>query len=126
MLIFTRTIGNRSNKNTRWINADNCSGSIYYLYSCNSSYLVLSLRPHEVGYHMCQANHLLTLVGFDVSNYILHSPGSLQLETYDAITITPDRYKAERLTKISLRVITFVLAFSRYVNIASYAGYAIH
>ncbi|KAB5588748.1 Transmembrane protein [Ceratobasidium theobromae] len=67
-----------------------------------------------------------TTRGFDVSNYILHSPGSLQLETYDAITITPDRYKAERLTKISLRVITFVLAFSRLLLLIQHLRVAIY
>ncbi|KAF8684040.1 Bacterial low temperature requirement A protein (LtrA) [Rhizoctonia solani] len=46
-------------------------------------------------------------------NYILRSPGSSELETYDIITINPERYSTERLTKISLRVITFVLAMSR-------------
>ncbi|KAG9076572.1 hypothetical protein FRC06_009441 [Ceratobasidium sp. 370] len=41
--------------------------------------------------------------GFDITNYILHSPGSDNLELYDIDTITPDRYGAERLTKISVR-----------------------
>ncbi|QRW21735.1 low temperature requirement protein LtrA [Rhizoctonia solani] len=54
-----------------------------------------------------------TTRGYDVRNYILRSPGSSELETYDIITINPERYSTERLTKISLRVITFVLAMSR-------------
>ncbi|KAJ1304851.1 hypothetical protein OPQ81_005984 [Rhizoctonia solani] len=54
-----------------------------------------------------------TTRGFDISNYILHSPGSTELHVYDIMTIEPERYKAERLTKISLRVITLVVALSR-------------
>ncbi|CAE6397844.1 unnamed protein product [Rhizoctonia solani] len=54
-----------------------------------------------------------TTRGYDVRNYILQSPGSSQLEPYDITTISPERYSAERLTKISLRVITFVAAMSR-------------
>ncbi|CAE7226053.1 unnamed protein product [Rhizoctonia solani] len=54
-----------------------------------------------------------TTRGFDVSNYILHSPGSTGLRVYDIMTIDPERYKAERLTKVSFRVITLVVALSR-------------
>ncbi|CAE6448074.1 unnamed protein product [Rhizoctonia solani] len=54
-----------------------------------------------------------TTRGYDVTNYILRSPGSSELETYDITTISPDRYAAEHLTKLSLRVITFVVALSR-------------
>ncbi|CAE6374909.1 unnamed protein product [Rhizoctonia solani] len=54
-----------------------------------------------------------TTRGYDVRNYILQSPGSSELEIYDITTISPERYSAERLTKISLRVITFVAALSR-------------
>jgi hypothetical protein len=59
--------------------------------------------------------YLYLYLGYDVRNYILQSPGSSQLEPYDITTISPERYSAERLTKISLRVITFVAAMSRYV-----------
>ncbi|KAF8750927.1 Bacterial low temperature requirement A protein (LtrA) [Rhizoctonia solani] len=38
-------------------------------------------------------------LGFDISNYILHSPGSSELHVYDIMTIELERYKAERLTK---------------------------
>ncbi|KAF8684039.1 Bacterial low temperature requirement A protein (LtrA) [Rhizoctonia solani] len=54
-----------------------------------------------------------TTRGFDISNYILHSPGSSELHVYDIMTIELERYKAERLTKVSIRVITFVVALSR-------------
>ncbi|KEP46675.1 low temperature requirement protein LtrA [Rhizoctonia solani 123E] len=54
-----------------------------------------------------------TTRGFDISNYILHSPGSSELHVYDIMTIEPERYKAERLTKVSLQVITLVVALSR-------------
>ncbi|CAE6514173.1 unnamed protein product [Rhizoctonia solani] len=54
-----------------------------------------------------------TTRGFDVSNYILHSPGSSELHVYDIMTIDTERYKAERLTKVSFRVITLVVALSR-------------
>ncbi|CAE6439157.1 hypothetical protein ACGC1H_006898 [Rhizoctonia solani] len=54
-----------------------------------------------------------TTRGFDISNYILHSPGASELHVYDIMTIEPERYKAERLTKVSLRVITLVVALSR-------------
>ncbi|CAE6435909.1 unnamed protein product [Rhizoctonia solani] len=54
-----------------------------------------------------------TTRGYDVTNYILHSPGSSDLEPYNIMTVGPDRYAAEHLTKTSLRVITFVVALSR-------------
>ncbi|CAE6514184.1 unnamed protein product [Rhizoctonia solani] len=54
-----------------------------------------------------------TTRGYDVTNYILHSPGSAKIETYDIMTVSPSRFAAEHLTKTSLRVITFVAALSR-------------
>jgi hypothetical protein len=50
-----------------------------------------------------------------VSTYILHSPGSSTFESSDIETITPERYSAERVTKVSLQVIAIVVAISRYV-----------
>ncbi|KAG8686377.1 hypothetical protein FRC11_009030 [Ceratobasidium sp. 423] len=54
-----------------------------------------------------------TTHGYDVTNYIRHSPGSLELESYDIMTSSPDGYAAEHLAKLSLRGITFVVALSR-------------
>ncbi|KAG8791668.1 hypothetical protein FRC12_008458 [Ceratobasidium sp. 428] len=51
--------------------------------------------------------------GFDVTAYILHSPGSDELYEYSEVTATPDQYKAQRLTKISLRVIMIAICISR-------------
>ncbi|KAG8722325.1 hypothetical protein FRC09_006441 [Ceratobasidium sp. 395] len=51
--------------------------------------------------------------GFDVTTYILHSPGSDDLYTYNESFATPDQYKAQRLTKISLRVIMIAICISR-------------
>jgi hypothetical protein len=50
-----------------------------------------------------------------VTDSILHSPGSENLEAYDIDTISPERYGTERLMKISLRVIMRAVALSRYV-----------
>ncbi|KAG8735122.1 hypothetical protein FRC10_010963 [Ceratobasidium sp. 414] len=51
--------------------------------------------------------------GFDITNYILHSPGSDHLEPYDVDTITPDRYGDERLAEISIHVIMVSISISR-------------
>ncbi|QRV79657.1 transmembrane protein [Ceratobasidium sp. AG-Ba] len=64
---------------------------------------------------LCELASTLTIpaVDFDITSYILRSPGSDSLETYDIETITPERYAAERLTKISVRVIMIAIAISR-------------
>jgi hypothetical protein len=54
------------------------------------------------------------MLGYDVSTYILHSPGIIKLEpmTTDQIT-DPDRYHAERMAKLSMKVIAMTVAISR-------------
>ncbi|KAG8722029.1 hypothetical protein FRC08_007798 [Ceratobasidium sp. 394] len=64
--------------------------------------------------------------GFDVTNYILHSPGSDNLEPYDINTITPDRYGAERLTKISIRVVMISISISRVLLLIQHLRVAIY
>ncbi|KAF8609072.1 hypothetical protein BDV93DRAFT_551865 [Ceratobasidium sp. AG-I] len=61
-----------------------------------------------------------TTRGFDVSNYILHSPGSFTWESTDLETTTPERYNIERVTKISLEAITVVVAISRLLLLIQY------
>ncbi|KAG9086121.1 hypothetical protein FRC06_003265, partial [Ceratobasidium sp. 370] len=51
--------------------------------------------------------------GFDVTNYILHSPGSQESEPYDLAAATPDWFRDERFTKVSLQVIIISIAISR-------------
>ncbi|KEP51971.1 putative transmembrane protein [Rhizoctonia solani 123E] len=67
-----------------------------------------------------------TTRGYDVTNYILHSPGSSELEPYDIMTIRPDRYAAEHLTKTSLWVITFVVALSRILLLVQHIRVVIY
>ncbi|KAF8609068.1 hypothetical protein BDV93DRAFT_519090 [Ceratobasidium sp. AG-I] len=70
-----------------------------------------------------------TTRGFDVSDYILQSPGSEELESFDIATIKPERFSAERVAKISLGVITIVVATSRllllvqHLRVAAYAKF---
>ncbi|QRV79656.1 low temperature requirement protein LtrA [Ceratobasidium sp. AG-Ba] len=67
-----------------------------------------------------------TTQGFDITNYILHSPGSDNLETYDIETITPERYAAERLAKISVRVIMLAISISRAMLLIQHLRVAIY
>ncbi|CAE6444835.1 unnamed protein product [Rhizoctonia solani] len=67
-----------------------------------------------------------TTRGYDVTNYILHSPGSPVLETYDITTISPSRYAAEHLTKTSLQAITFVVALSRILLLVQHIRVVIY
>ncbi|CAE6374929.1 unnamed protein product [Rhizoctonia solani] len=62
-----------------------------------------------------------TTRGFDISNYILHSPGSSDIHVYDIMTIEPERYKAERLAKVSIRVITFMVRLTWLLKVLIYA-----
>ncbi|KAG8747791.1 hypothetical protein FRC10_011236 [Ceratobasidium sp. 414] len=64
--------------------------------------------------------------GFDITNYILHSPGSDNLEPYDIDTITPDRYGAERLTKVSVRVVMISISISRALLLVQHLRVAIY
>ncbi|KAG9091656.1 hypothetical protein FRC07_011810, partial [Ceratobasidium sp. 392] len=64
--------------------------------------------------------------GFDITNYILHSPGADELEPYDIDTLTPERYSAERLTKISIRVIMLSVSISRALLLIQYLRVAIY
>ncbi|KAG9121803.1 hypothetical protein FRC07_002083 [Ceratobasidium sp. 392] len=50
---------------------------------------------------------------FDIRNYILRSPGSSELVPYNISTITPEQYSAERLAKVSIRVIMISVTMSR-------------
>ncbi|KAG9079388.1 hypothetical protein FS749_008561 [Ceratobasidium sp. UAMH 11750] len=64
--------------------------------------------------------------GFDVTNYILHSPGSDNLESYDIETMTPVRYGDERLAKISIRVIMLSISISRVLLLIQHLRVAIY
>ncbi|KAG9101547.1 hypothetical protein FRC06_002831, partial [Ceratobasidium sp. 370] len=64
--------------------------------------------------------------GFDITNYILHSPGSDNLEPYDVDTITPDRYGDERLAKISIRVIMISISVSRALLLIQHLRVALY
>ncbi|KAG9080384.1 hypothetical protein FRC06_006649, partial [Ceratobasidium sp. 370] len=69
-----------------------------------------------------------TTRGFDVTNYILHSPGISNLDplNLDEI-IDPGRYANERLAKVSIGVIAFSVALSRLLLLIQYLrvlGYA--
>ncbi|KAF8609069.1 hypothetical protein BDV93DRAFT_216360 [Ceratobasidium sp. AG-I] len=67
-----------------------------------------------------------TTRGFDVSNYILQSPGSDKLESFDIATITPERFSAERVTELSLGVITIAVATSRLLLLVQHLRVAIY
>ncbi|KAF8609066.1 hypothetical protein BDV93DRAFT_519088 [Ceratobasidium sp. AG-I] len=67
-----------------------------------------------------------TTRGFDVSNYILQSPGSEKLESFDIATITPERFSAERVTKLSLGVITIAVATSRLLLLVQHLRVAVY
>ncbi|KAF8601825.1 hypothetical protein BDV93DRAFT_558208 [Ceratobasidium sp. AG-I] len=55
-----------------------------------------------------------TTRGFDVTDYILHTPGSSQLEQMETDQILdPELYAAERLASLSIKVIAISLAMSR-------------
>ncbi|KAG8781864.1 hypothetical protein FRC12_021460 [Ceratobasidium sp. 428] len=58
--------------------------------------------------------------GLDVSTYILHSPGSTTLDSYDNNTITPELYAAERLTRKSFEFVAVVIAVSRALLLLQY------
>ncbi|CAE6416460.1 unnamed protein product [Rhizoctonia solani] len=62
-----------------------------------------------------------TTRAFDVTVYITHSPGTntLDPETTEQIT-NPDRYQAERMTKLSIKVIAISLACSRVILFVQY------
>ncbi|KAG8735123.1 hypothetical protein FRC10_010964 [Ceratobasidium sp. 414] len=65
-------------------------------------------------------------LGFDVSTYILHSPGSTQWEDTAIETITPDQYSNERVAKVSLVAISIVLALSRLLLLVQHIRVAIY
>ncbi|CAE6418925.1 hypothetical protein ACGC1H_006156 [Rhizoctonia solani] len=56
-----------------------------------------------------------TTRGYDVTAYIMHSPGISTLDSYSTIEdiLDPDRYTADRVAGHSLRVIALTLAISR-------------
>lgn len=54
-------------------------------------------------------------LGFDITNYILHSPGISDLDPLSLDEITdPGRYANERLAQVSIGVIAISIALSRY------------
>jgi hypothetical protein len=54
-------------------------------------------------------------IGFDITAYIRHSPGSTILDPIDTSETTdPDRYAAEHFTKLTFRTIAICIALSRY------------
>ncbi|KAG8750352.1 hypothetical protein FRC12_012923 [Ceratobasidium sp. 428] len=67
-----------------------------------------------------------TTRGFDVSNYILHSPGSTEWEDTAIETITPEQYSNERVAKVSLAAIAIVLALSRLLLLVQHIRVAIY
>ncbi|KAF8601794.1 hypothetical protein BDV93DRAFT_227926 [Ceratobasidium sp. AG-I] len=62
-----------------------------------------------------------TTRGFDVTNYIMHSPGLSVLDpmTMDEMT-DPGRYANERLAKVSIEVIAASIAISRVLHFIQY------
>ncbi|CAE6394429.1 unnamed protein product [Rhizoctonia solani] len=56
-----------------------------------------------------------TTRGYDVTAYIMHSPGISTLDLQSTISdiVDPDRYSADRVAEYSLRVIALTLAISR-------------
>ncbi|KAL5634232.1 hypothetical protein ACGC1H_006150 [Rhizoctonia solani] len=75
-----------------------------------------------------------TTRGFDVTAYILHSPGmpgTLDPKPMTDIT-DPKRYNSEMTARVSLRVIAFSLAMSRvilliqYLRVFAYAYFTVH
>ncbi|KAG9093774.1 hypothetical protein FRC06_011377 [Ceratobasidium sp. 370] len=64
--------------------------------------------------------------GIDVSAYILHSPGSTTWESNDINTITPERYSAERLTKLSFKAIAIVVSLSRLLLLVQHIRVGIY
>ncbi|KAG9124944.1 hypothetical protein FRC07_009619, partial [Ceratobasidium sp. 392] len=67
-----------------------------------------------------------TTRGFDVSTYILHSPGSTEWEDTAIETITPEQYSNERVAKVSLVAIAIVLALSRLLLLVQHLRVAIY
>ncbi|KAG8708058.1 hypothetical protein FRC09_001465, partial [Ceratobasidium sp. 395] len=67
-----------------------------------------------------------TTRGFDVSNYILHSPGSTEWEDTAIETITPEQYSNERVARVSLVAIAIVLALSRLLLLVQHIRVAIY
>ncbi|QRV94297.1 transmembrane protein [Ceratobasidium sp. AG-Ba] len=67
-----------------------------------------------------------TTQGFNITDYILQSPGADNLETYDIKMITPERYGAEILTKISTQVIMLAISVSRVMLLIQHLRVAIY
>ncbi|KAF8601824.1 hypothetical protein BDV93DRAFT_607936 [Ceratobasidium sp. AG-I] len=62
-----------------------------------------------------------TTRGFDVTNYILHSPGITDLVPMEKSQILdPDRYAAESLAQLSIEIIALSIAISRVLLLAQY------
>ncbi|KAG8721009.1 hypothetical protein FRC08_016319 [Ceratobasidium sp. 394] len=67
-----------------------------------------------------------TTRGFDVSTYILHSPGSTEWEDTAIETITPEQYSNERVAEVSLVAISIILALSRLLLLVQHIRVAIY
>ncbi|KAF8598972.1 hypothetical protein BDV93DRAFT_560873 [Ceratobasidium sp. AG-I] len=62
-----------------------------------------------------------TTHSFDVTNYILHSPGMVYLDPMRTDDIyDPDRYSAQRTASLSMKVIAISLAISRVILLIQY------
>ncbi|KAB5588750.1 Transmembrane protein [Ceratobasidium theobromae] len=61
-----------------------------------------------------------TTKDFDITNYIEQSPGEESIESYDLTTMSPERFKAERLAKVSFQVIALTFALSRVLLLIQY------
>ncbi|KAG9125487.1 hypothetical protein FRC07_007418 [Ceratobasidium sp. 392] len=56
----------------------------------------------------------------DVSTYIVHSPGSETLESYQVMTTTPEQYAADKIAKKSFELVAIVVAVSRALLLAQH------
>lgn len=67
-----------------------------------------------------------TTRGFDVSTYILHSPGSNEWEDTSIENIKPEQYANERVAKVSLVAISIVFALSRLLLLVQHIRVVIY
>lgn len=80
--------------------------------------LAATTRGNDSSLSIIAASSLSHLPGFDVTNYIIHSPGISDLDPMGTDQILdPDRYASERLAKVSMKVIAISMAISRCVVI---------
>ncbi|KAF8593213.1 hypothetical protein BDV93DRAFT_566783 [Ceratobasidium sp. AG-I] len=63
---------------------------------------------------------------FDITAYINHAPGTLDRETPDGESMSPDLYRAQEVAFNSRTVITMVIAISRLILLAKHLEVARH